>query len=498
MLRLLTCPLLLLCSLLSFTQPLWVYEYNDTAPVSFMTDAIGTQDGETVFLTGKRTLGCSFHRASVSGEVLSEGRFNTPGLVPCPERIVGESGDEWLFTGEVGPPFQTEGPPTRAALFRVGADMEPLSYHTGGHECQWVAYSENCVDNNGNIRMAYQCFLDDLSQTDFAGITFSPTGEVLDSAYLTPVFASPSIGSLYIHPNGKVVMSTTAMTWYPEEVMSGGQLSYFDGSWQLDTAFRLPQVTPGSTFLHNVPQWPIYAIPLPSGNVVVSAHYWKVFGNDRGAVLQRVSTSGELLSQWTAESPFLQELPAWLQGIDMAADGSLYYAQMNNWTLMGVDGFSPSQVEVFHLDTSFNVLGSFLFDGYEDNTYYYPSVVRATPDGGVLVGGSKKALSGTDQRPKAWLAKFGPDGLVGVNEAARPLAGIAPNPGTMGFQVMLGEPLPGGTLALYDLHGRMVMTETINGAQAQVHASNLAPGVYSVVIRAADGTPKHAQRWVKQ
>lgn len=161
-------------------------------------------------------------------------------------------------------------------------------------------------------------------------------------------------------------------------------------------------------------------------------------------------------------------------------------------------GTVPSQVELFRMDTALNVLGRYLFDGFETNTYYFPSFVKATPDGGVLVGGSMVDLNELGGQPQGWVAKFGPDDFVGVGERSAPMFMLFPNPGAQGFNIALGEPLPNGRIELHDMQGRLVLTQRFCGINGFVSANGLSPGLYAVTLRDAKGELLHQQRWAKE
>lgn len=150
------------------------------------------------------------------------------------------------------------------------------------------------------------------------------------------------------------------------------------------------------------------------------------------------------------------------------------------------------------MDTALNIIGTFLLDGFENNTYYFPASVNATPDGSVYISGSLRDLNVPGSQPKGWIAKIGADSFVSVNEHSNPNANLYPNPGAEGFQLVLGEPISNGRLELHDVQGKLVHSETFTGANGQVTVPGLTPGVYCLSLRDANGTSILQQRWVKQ
>lgn len=435
---------------------------------------------------------------SSDGLVINEGNFPWDGEIPYGTSILGLSpqGDLMVLGSLIPEPL---GPTdsTRLAIFRYNEQLDPLQSSVVGIPAKRIAYTASTSAPDSTIRVAYQTFVDDTQPQQFQGLTLDLEGNELQSLTLLDVGAFPSIGSLDMLPNGNMLMTTTAAIW-DLTTLTTGIMQQYDDSWDLLATHGLPMVDDSTALAQNGPNWPLYTHVLPSGNVIASGHYWKCFCEDRGAVLQRATVAGEVLAQWTADSPYLQELPAWIKAIDVGPNGDLYYAQMNNWSTQGVNGTIPSQVELFRMDTSLNVHGRYLFDGSETNTYYYPSYVKATPDGGVLVGGSLVDLNVPGSLPQGWVAKFGPEDFVGVAEHAEPMAFIFPNPGAQGFNLSLGKPLPNGRIELHDMQGRLVLTQSVYGINGFVATDGLASGLYAVSVHDPQGTIVHQQRWAKE
>src|SRR5690606_8627444 len=115
---------------------------------------------------------------------------------------------------------------------------------------------------------------------------------------------------------------------------------------------------------------------------------------NRGAVVQRTDAQAHVIGQFIADTPWDVDRPAMSRAMSLAGDGTFYFAQVSGW----VDGLGyyspyPTQVQIFHLDTSLDVLGSHVIDGFADSTFYSPNFVLAAPDGGVVVGGMIRDLN---------------------------------------------------------------------------------------------------------
>jgi hypothetical protein len=63
---------------------------------------------------------------------------------------------------------------------------------------------------------------------------------------------------------------------------------------------------------------------------------------------------------------------------------------------------------------------------------------------------------------------------------------------------MLGQPLSKGRLELHDAQGRHVLTETFSGIQGFIGTPHMAPGLYAVTLRDAQGAVVEQLRWLKE
>jgi hypothetical protein len=489
---------LVLCTTCISAQPQWSVTLTSGA-FSQVFDLHAASDGALFVLVGDDGL-AGTRLLSVeagSGAVIGESSFAQPPGYLNVTQFVGEQGEDLLLIGTyldqwpLGP-----GDSTYAALYRVSPDFLPVSFNYGGLPGKVIGYLDGYQDSDGNIRMAYQCLVDELNPQQFKAVTFSPQGVVLDSAFLQETFSFPTLGSLHPLPNGNSVLLTSACLW-GQQTTSQTMLVELNDAWGVEQVNVLPLANPGYQSGLSALGWPLNSLMLPSGNVVAWGQYWRSFGNDRGAALQRLTLQGDLLGQWEADSPFLMDIPAWLGGVDLGPDGNLYYAQLNNWSLGGQVNPWPSQVELFKMDTAFNVIGTYLLDGIVDSTFYFPSVVKATADGGLLVGGGVKDATDLNAPLVAWLAKFGPEDLVSVPERRSPLLGVYPNPGSEDFTALLMRPLPGAVLQVFDARGALVRTQPVTDLQQTVQMDDSPSGIYVVHLRDTEGAFVSSARWVK-
>ncbi|MBK7287135.1 MAG: T9SS type A sorting domain-containing protein [Flavobacteriales bacterium] len=215
-------------------------------------------------------------------------------------------------------------------------------------------------------------------------------------------------------------------------------------------------------------------------------------------MIQHTDAQAHVIDQYVNDSPFEDDIPAVIRAMDLAGDGSLYFAQMNNWNGNAyIYSPFPSQVEITHLDTSLNVLGRYVFDGTLDSIFYVPYNVLSTPDGGVLVLGMKRELSIPGAPAKAWIAKLGPDNFTAIREDHDLVLKLYPNPGTEGFNLNLKERVEQGRIQLHDMQGRLLLDRALDGINVYVPTPNLATGLYAVTIRDRSGKVLQSLRWAK-
>ncbi len=434
------------------------------------------------------------------GEVLGAGITSMPGKVAIEAGFVGEnSNGELLAISLALNPAQPPGDSVRIALFRFNTDLEQLSVVQVGKAGRDMSSHVGFVGPDSTIRLVYQT-------DDWAGnmhqleaMKLSMAGDSIMSNQLYDGVTQAPVTSLVMHPNGKMLMGSAYADWGYTPT-SGGNVTYIENHLEIDSTYYLEPVDLNNPSpLYNAPQYPIQALPLASGNLLISGQFWRVFGTDQPAVIQRTDAEAHVINQFVADSPWDEDMPAFNKAMDMAEDGTVYFAQMNNWDGSNYFGVYPSQVRLTHLDTALDVLGSYVFDGFMDSTHYGPYSVLTTPDGGILVMGMKRDLNIPNAPTKAWVAKLGPESFTtDIPENKGPVLGLYPNPGTAGFTVELKGRVENGLIHLVDGQGRIVLSQPLNGINAAVRTAALASGLYAVIVRDHAGKVLQSLRWMKE
>ncbi len=250
-----------------------------------------------------------------------------------------------------------------------------------------------------------------------------------------------------------------------------------------------------------------YAIPLPSGEIIVSGTYGTLT-QGTGCLLLRMNTDGDTLAYFLPPRGFFSDHTAALQALTMDADGNLLYCQMenlqlaNNWQgeVTPLEPTEPSRVRIMRLDTSFNVLCEQVIDGYAESAYYLPTRIKPTSDGGYVVIGARRQLNSTE-RAMMWAAKFADAACVNSIAEHQSLMehSVFPNPGVDGFTVVLSGPrVPRATIQLMDALGRIVATSLLLDSKGWLSTDQLAPAVYHYQIIDSRNSVLAQGKWVHE
>lgn len=249
------------------------------------------------------------------------------------------------------------------------------------------------------------------------------------------------------------------------------------------------------------------AVPLPSGEIIVSGTYGTLT-QGTGCLLLRMNADGDTLAYFLPPRGTLRDHTAALQALTMDADGNLLYCQMENlqpsYNLQGeitpLEPTEPSRVRIMRLDTSFNVLCEQVIDGYAESAYYLPTRIKPTSDGGYVVIGARRQLNSTE-RAMMWAAKFTDAACVNSVVEHQSLLdhSVFPNPGVDGFNVVLSGPrVPQATIQLMDALGRIVATSLLHDSKGWLSTEQLAPAVYHYQIVDSRNTLLAQGKWVRE
>lgn len=216
----------------------------------------------------------------------------------------------------------------------------------------------------------------------------------------------------------------------------------------------------------------------------------------------RVDDMGQVQAAFTPGADVQYEYCGLRQSHDVEPDGTIVTAKVQNFNPFNFQMNNiPSRIHIYKLDTMLNVIcDQVAVDGAEDGSYYMLNRVKATPDGGTLLMGSRMNVN-TQSLPQPWIMKVAPwDCQIGIGEHEKAsTATVWPNPGSTGFNAYLNGPVLGqGVITLYNAQGQVARISEVVQSSASVDATGLAPGMYLYRITDAKGGLRATGRWVKE
>jgi hypothetical protein len=194
------------------------------------------------------------------------------------------------------------------------------------------------------------------------------------------------------------------------------------------------------------------------------------------------------------------DFPALWKGIDMKHQDTLFFGGTRNLSMSNpYFANQPSWFIIVQTDSALNVRWERFYGG---DAYYVMTNVLASRDGGCFVGGVRYDYqNNTEQQRDVVLLKLNSEGLlVGVNnqQSIRMHEAIVfPNPGKDEMHLRIAAQHPFSVVTLYDLGGRQVLQQSINGQEAVIRTTGLAPGTYIYELSAPTGLYETG-KWVKQ
>lgn len=385
------------------------------------------------------------------------------------------------------------------AFFKLDLALNPLFSGTYGTCGEQYGYMTACIGVDSTVAVGYTIMQSSgTGEQQLHTLKLSLNGDSLAGQHLMSIEGWGSVDAIRFQPNGGYVMMVDGFDLFG---LNGvGYVVYLDDDGVPIVGNRLEPMGDEPHVLFDFPGNPLDVFLVENGELIVSGVYWRTLEN-RGPLVRRIDSTGYTLAQWESDSPYHNDDPPLIQGLDRTPNGSILFAQSENsagfWTPVA-PVVEPTRVRLLQLDTALTVLAEYVIDGFNENKYYHLATVIAAQDGGAFLLGAVTDLNEANGRPKAWIRKIGPDEFVTVSEYDRPQAMLFPNPGITDFEVWLSKPLSGGFLTMTDAQGRLVYSSIVNGSHIHVPADRLADGIYLLRIVNAEGGVIHAGQWIKE
>ena len=161
---------------------------------------------------------------------------------------------------------------------------------------------------------------------------------------------------------------------------------------------------------------------------------------------------------------------------------------------------TPTWMQLSRINSDFELTDQFYYGG---DGLYYPFDIISTSDGGIMVVGNfynPNAIPLVQQRDP-FVLKVNSEGLiVNVNNPEKPIAQeaiVLPNPGSEYLQVKLAIQHKTAHFQLFDINGRLILEENLQGDMHRVSTSSLNSGTYIYRITASNRVIGSG-KWVKE
>ena len=130
--------------------------------------------------------------------------------------------------------------------------------------------------------------------------------------------------------------------------------------------------------------------------------------------------------------------------------------------------------------------------------YYMVWSVIATTDGGCIIGATSNDYAVQGENRDIYILKVDSNGLItGISnppDADAKKNSVYPNPGSEILNIETS--LKQGTLCLYDLSGRLVLTTEVDAGKNSINTQNVKPGLYIFKIY-ENSMIKTWGKWIK-
>ncbi|MCK9236159.1 MAG: T9SS type A sorting domain-containing protein [Bacteroidales bacterium] len=308
----------------------------------------------------------------------------------------------------------------------------------------------------------------------------------LDSSFNLLKWSMPDAESLGIYFDFKKLNDTSywALKVFP------WKFEILDTSFNILDFSIIPDQILGNTSCKWVNDSSFYLIgqnasPLPGYNLALIKQF------------HPIDTTGHLFRVWH-HSDTIDFPPLW-QGIDLKHPDTIFAGGTRN---MSMDnpyfGYQPSWFVVFQTDSLLNLRWERFYGG---NAYYLMTNLKATKDGGCLIGGTRFQYEGAiANKREIFLLKINSEGLINsvieMPEFQAREAIIYPNPGNK-LQIRLAIQHSQAQLRLFDQAGHLVVQQQLHQFESIIETSHLPAGVYLYQLTAPTGLNENG-KWVKE
>ncbi len=191
--------------------------------------------------------------------------------------------------------------------------------------------------------------------------------------------------------------------------------------------------------------------------------------------------------------------------LDIPAADALDYKNKDSIYIGGTTNFwfyynpTPSWYFIIQTDSSLNIRWERFYGG---DAHYAMWKIIASKDGGCIIAGTRYDYQNvTEEQLDIHILKLNSEGLL-VSTPEQPgiemhEAIVFPNPGSDQIRFRIASQYKQSTFEMFDMHGRIVLSEQVIGKWGEVNSTHLSPGTYVYRIFNQDGLFESG-KWIKQ
>ncbi len=205
-----------------------------------------------------------------------------------------------------------------------------------------------------------------------------------------------------------------------------------------------------------------------------------------------------VFNSWQANDTV--DFPAFFGALDYTNKDSIYIGGIKNMVLYDPwFGKQPSWYVLLQTDSMLNIRWERFYGG---DACYNMTKLIATSDGGCIMAGTRFDFK---EHPMVrerdiYILKVNSEGLITSNGKVSSIvheAIVYPNPGKEYLKVRVGVQHKQSTVKLFDITGRMILKNTIEGTSAIINTQFLKSGTYVYTITNNNGL-NEIGKWVKE
>jgi hypothetical protein len=402
---------------------------------------------------------CHIIRINALGEIINDVSISNPDGDCIIHNILSIGGGSFLGLGE----WKHQG--GNSEIWYIGFDTNLSIQWEKKYliQANWIARLHSFIDSNGYIVSGAQISpVQWILNSGMLFITATPSGDTLQSVYkysgdYYPIFDFFNQGANY-----KALAR--------ENIYSLSSILTLDSSLNIISSYPIPYQISNCMTGKPISDTSMYI----AGNGIDG-----VAGNDIGIVKLNSPNTLSLSNHFGMAGDTVDYGGA-DQSMDFIDPNNIFVAGTSNIDLTyGYYSTAPAWYNLSNLDSLLNIRWTKYYFG---DACYVLRNVTATPDGGVILSGTRYDYENPGNKLDICILKVDHNGLfTGLEENPQAKAHDAivyPNPGIEYLNIQSGPQITGAEFYLFDVNGKAIMIEKITNILLKVNTAYLPAGTY--------------------